>query len=127
MVGIGAQSMDAGSMRRSTLFMKIRLARLPDINTDRQLKATPYVAYGRFALLRNASFWFGELYSSHPPVTLIGWYWAIDRQGDLHVSARGAEVDGDVLVREQRDILVWLVGELVSRRIIRKPMTLAIG
>ena len=126
MVGIGAQSMDAGSMR-IILTMKIRLSRLPDINTDRQLKATVYVAYGRFALLHNGSYWFGDLYSSHPSATRTGWYWAIDRQGDLHVSARGAEVDGDVLVREQRDILVWLVGELVSRRIIRKPMTLAIG
>jgi hypothetical protein len=106
--------------------MDIHLTRLPDINNDRQLQATPYWAYGRFALLMDGSFWFGDLYSSHPAVTKTGWYWAVDRQRDLHVSARGAGIDGEMLVRERRDVLAWLVGELVRRGVIRKPTSLTI-
>ena len=106
--------------------MQIRLTRLPDINTDRQLQATPYWAFGRVALLVDQSLWFGDLYSSHPSVTKTGWYWAVDRQGDLHVSARGAGIDGEMLVRDRRDVLAWLVGELVRRGVIRKPTSLTI-
>ena len=106
--------------------MIIHLCRLPDINTDRQLQTTPYWAYGRFALLLNESCWLGDLYSSHPSVTKVGWYWSVDRQGDLHVSARGAGIDGMMLVRERRDILLWLIGELVRRGVIRRPMSLTI-
>jgi hypothetical protein len=104
--------------------MNIHLARLPDINTDRQLQVTPYWAYGRFAILTDGSLWFGDLYSSHPSTTKVGWYWAIDRAGDLSVSARGAGIDGEILVRDRRDSLAWLVAELVKRRVIRKPCTI---
>ena len=107
--------------------MTIQLVRLPDINTDRQLQATLYWAYGRFAILTDQSLWFGDLYSSHPTVTHTGWYWAIDRAGDLFVSARGAGIDGEMLMRDRRDILAWLVGELVQRRIIRKPIRLVLA
>jgi hypothetical protein len=107
--------------------MNIHLTRLPDINSDRQLQATPYWAYGRFAILTDQSLWFGDLYSSHPSVTRIGWYWAIDRNGALSVSARGAGIDGEMLVRDRKDILAWLVAELVRRRIIRKPNRLVIA
>lgn len=107
--------------------MTIQLVRLPDINTDRQLQATTYWAYGRFAILLDGSLWFGDLYSSHPSTTQIGWYWAVDRAGDLSVSARGAGIDGEMLMRDRRDILAWLVGELVQRRKIRKPSRLVIA
>lgn len=106
--------------------MIIHLTRLPDISTDRQLQATPFCAYGRFALLRDGAFWYGDLRSSHPTTTQTGWYWAADGSGDLHVSARGAGIDGQMLVRDRRDILAWLVHELVRRRVIRKPQCLEV-
>jgi len=106
--------------------MTIHLMRLPDINNDHQLQATPYWAYGRFAESVDGSLWFGDLYSSHPSVTRTGWYWAIDREGNLYVSARGAGIDGETLMRDRKDILAWLVGELVTRRAIQKPKSLDI-
>ncbi len=105
--------------------MKITLTRLPDINTDRDLAKYGYRAYGRFALLKGgAGLWFGDLHSSHPRDCQVGSYWAIDREGVLLVSARGAGIDGDNLVSKRRDILAWLVEELVSQRVISKPQAL---
>lgn len=106
--------------------MKIRLTRLPDINTDRALEGYGFMAYGRFALLRGGGLWWGDIHSSHPSDTVIGWYWAVDGNGDLVVSARGAGIDGEMLMQERRDLLAWLVAELVRRRVIRKPQTLAV-
>lgn len=106
--------------------MIIKLRRLPDINSDRQLQATPYWAYGRFAILLDGSFHFGDLHSSHPSVTKTGWYWAVDKQGDLAVSARGAGVDGVLLFAEQKPVLARLIEELVKRRIIRKPESITL-
>jgi len=104
----------------------IKLRRLPDINSDRQLQATPYWAYGRMAVLYNGSFWFGDLNSSHPAVTNTGWYWAVDRHGDLAVSARGAGVDGEALLGKYKSALARLIEELVKRRIIRKPESITL-
>lgn len=101
--------------------MIIKLRRLPDINSDHQLQATPYCVYGRFAILLDGSFWYGDLHSSHPAVTKVGWYWAINRQGDLAVSARGAGVEGESLFAERKPVLARLVEELVKRRIVKKP------
>lgn len=106
--------------------MRIYLTRLPDISNDRQLLATPYWTYGRFALLRKGGFWWGDLHSSHPATTVTGFYWAVDRGGDLYVSARGAATDGETLIRDRRDVLAWLVEELVRRRFVRKPESLSI-
>jgi len=105
--------------------MTIRLIRLPDINTDRDLERYQYADYGRFALLRGG-LWLGDLHSCHPATTVMGWYWAVDRKGNLYVSARGAGIDGEMLMRDRKDILAWLVGELVTRRVIRKPKSLEI-
>jgi len=104
--------------------MKIRLTRLPDINTDRALEGYGFMAYGRFALLRGGGFWWGDIHSSHPATTQIRWYWAVDGNGDLAVSARGAGIDGEMLVRERRNILAWLVAELVRRKIIVRQTSL---
>lgn len=106
--------------------MVIKLTRLPDINTDRQLQQTPYWAYGRFAVLMDGSFWFGDLHSSHPSVTKTGWYWAVDRLCDLTVSARGAGVDGKALFGKYKPVLAKLVEELVKRRVIRKPESITL-
>jgi hypothetical protein len=106
--------------------LTIRLTRLPDINADRDLERYGYYAYGRFALLRNGSLWFGELRSSHPSNTAVGFYWALESRGVLLVSARGAGIDGEMLISDRRDILAWLAGELVRRRVIRKPGSLRI-
>lgn len=106
--------------------MIIKLIRLPDINSDRQLQATPYWAYGRFAILLDGSFWFGDLHTSHPTVTSIGWYWAVNGQGNLAVSARGAGVDGEALFGKYKLVLARLIEELVKRRIIRKPESITV-
>ncbi len=107
--------------------MKIKVLRLPDINADRDLAKYGYRSYGRFALLRDGGLWFGDLHSSHPATTVSGFYWAIDPNGDLAVSARGAGIDVELLVRKRRDILAWLIGELVRRRYIKKPVSLFIA
>lgn len=106
--------------------MKITLTRLPDINSERQLQTTQYWAYGRFAILLDGSFWLGDLHSSHPSATKTGWYWAVDMQGDLAVSARGAGVDGEALFGKYKPTLARLIEELVKRRIIRKPESIAL-
>ena len=104
--------------------MTIRLVRLPDIDSDRQLQQTGYVFYGRFAVLLDNSFWFGSLSTSHPAVTKTGWYWATTRAEELLVSARGSKLAGDALFHEHKPVLAWLIEELVKRRIIWKPMTI---
>lgn len=117
-------NMGVGLMRNIHIMM-IKLVRLPDINTSCQLAATPYQSFGRFALLRGgAGFWWGDLHSSHPSDTVTGYYWALDENGDLAVSARGAGIYGEVLVNERRDILALLVAELVKRKIIGRPTSL---
>lgn len=104
--------------------MIIRLVRLPDINTQTVLDRYEYRAYGRFAVLRDGSFWWGELHSSHPKDTKIGWYWSISEVGDMLVSARGTQLDGESLFRDQKPILAILVMELVSGLIIAKPKSI---
>jgi hypothetical protein len=106
--------------------MKVHLVRLPDINSNRDLEGSGYQMYGRLALLRGGVCWFGDLHSSHPANTQIGWYWAIGSQGDLYVSARGAGLDGEILIHDRRDILAWLIAELVRRRLMLTPDRLQI-
>lgn len=106
--------------------MKVHLVRLPDINSERSLQGSGYQIYGRLALLRGGSCWLGDIHSSHPANTQIGWYWAIGSEGDLYVSARGAGLDGETLIHDRRDILAWLIAELVRRRMMRKPDCLQI-
>ena len=85
--------------------MRIRIARLPDINSVQALEKYGYTSYGRFAILRGGGLWFGDFHSSHPASTATGWYWAVDRNGDLLVSARGAALDVEMLVKERRDVI----------------------
>jgi len=104
----------------------VRLVRLPDINTDRQLQQTGYVFYGRFAVLLDNSFWFGSMSTSHPAVTKTGWYWATTRADELMVSPRGSKLAGEALFNEYKPVLAWLIEELVKRRIIRKPVAITL-
>lgn len=106
--------------------MIVRLVRLPDIDSDRQLQQIEYLSYGRFAILLDGSFWLGDLHTSHPTVTKIGWYWAVYKQGDLAVSARGAGVDGEALFGKYNPTLARLIEELVKRRFIRKPESITV-
>ena len=101
--------------------LHIRLERLPDIDSERGLSRHGLADYGRFALLRDGSFWFGGLSSSHPRDCAVGWYWAVAADGRLLVSARGAAVDGQSLLGERRPVLALLVEELVERRRIGRP------
>jgi hypothetical protein len=71
--------------------LQVRIVRLPDINSQDELTKYRFNAYGRFALLRDESFGFGDLHSSHPTTTQRGWYWAIDIDGSLLISPRGAK------------------------------------
>jgi hypothetical protein len=77
--------------------------------------------------LRSGGLWFGDLHSSHPTTTLTGWYWAISHEGDLFASARGSVLDGETLMRDRRDVLAWLIGELVRRKVILRPNSLQIA
>jgi hypothetical protein len=108
------------------LVMIIRLTRLPDIDSDRQLQQTGYVFYGRFAVLLENSFWYGSLSTSHPAVTKTGWYWATTRADELLVSARGSKLDGEALFHEHKPVLALLVEELVKRGITRKPVAITL-
>lgn len=104
--------------------LAIRLTRLPDLDTEQDAASRGFLCYGRFAVIRGGSFWFGPAASSHPTTTRIGWYWAVDASGDLLVSARGAGSDGEALFVEWKSALALLVDQLVKRRCIRKPITI---
>jgi len=62
--------------------------RLPDINKYSTVPKD-LERYGRCAILRNGSFWFGEVNTSHPPSTQEGFYWAI-YGSVLYFSPRGS-------------------------------------
>ena len=110
----------AGSVGGS-FTLTIRLRRLPDIHSLESVRERGFVRYGRFALLRDGGFWFADAVSSHPATTVVGWYWALDAEGILLVSARGAAPDGESLFTSKKDVLARLVEELVGRRYIAKP------
>jgi len=103
----------------------IRKVRLLDLNTDAEIERHGYACYGRFSMLRNGSFWFGDVRSMHPKETSIGWYWAISPTGELLVSARGAAPDGERLFTDCKPILTLLIEELVKRRYILKPVQIS--
>ncbi len=102
----------------------IRLASLPDIDTLDDVGEYGYSGYGRFAVLEDGGFWFGETRSSHPATTDTGWYWATTKSGELLVSARGAVADGEALFGKRKPVLALLIDELVKMRYIRKPASI---
>jgi hypothetical protein len=95
--------------RAGDVNIPIRLTRLPDIHSN--LDRYGFRDYGRFALLRDGGFWWGDIRSSHPRDCQIGWYWAISGEGDLLVSARGEGIDGDSLFGEKKPVLARLLAE----------------
>ena len=64
--------------------------RLPDVHHLEDL-SPDLERYGRCAVLRNGTFWYGETMSSHPPVTKEGFYWAF-AGSTLYFSPRGAAI-----------------------------------
>ena len=62
--------------------------RLPDINKYNNIPED-LERYGRCAILRSGSFWYGEVNSSHPPSTQEVFYWAISGN-ILYFSPRGS-------------------------------------
>jgi len=106
--------------------LTIREARLPDLDDPDEACRRDYRAYGRLALLRPGGLWFGDARSSHPGSSRIGWYWAIDVDESLLVSARGILTDIDVLLGHDRKILAWLLAELERRRLIARPREILI-
>ena len=101
--------------------LTINLDCLPDINSVRDLERYGYRDYGRFAVLRDGRFWVETLHSSYPAETETGWFWAVDQDGCLLVSGRGAVMDGESLFTKKKYILARLVEELVNKRIISRP------
>jgi hypothetical protein len=85
--------------------------RLPDINSYRDLPAW-FSDYGRFGILKNGSYWFAGIQSSHPAV-LAGFYWALNETGDvLYLSPRGAMNDSLYLTE---DLIGFVMGKLQLR------------
>lgn len=106
--------------------LTIREARLPDLDDPDEADKQGYRAYGRLALLRSGTLWFGDARSSHPGSSRIGWYWAIAADESLLVSARGCLTDIDTLFSGDRKILAWLLTELERRRLIARPREILI-
>lgn len=102
----------------------IRLTRLPDIHAYDAAEAHGFRYYGRFAVTRSGGFFFADTVSSHPLDTKVGWYWAIVRDAELLVSARGSVIDGEALFHEYAPVLALLVEALVKRRYISKPQNI---
>jgi len=113
-------------MKQNTSLV-IHLDRLPDISSVRDLERYSYKGYGRFALLRDGGFWMQSLHSSYPAEMSAGWFWAIDDEDRLLVSARGAVTDGESLFERNKPVLARLVEELVSQRIIRRPTSIQVA
>lgn len=95
--------------------MNALVARLPHINSFADLARYGYRAYGRFAILQDGTLWVGDLHSSHPRDTKVGWYWAVSGEGKFLISARGAEVDNELLRSPKSLILPQLILELKRR------------
>jgi hypothetical protein len=98
--------------------MKTTFVRLPDISSFADLSHYGYQSYGRFAILNDGSLWVGDLHSSHPRDTMVGWYWAISEREELLISARGARTQDELLTSPESTILHQLFLELKRRRII---------
>jgi len=99
----------------------VRLTRLPDIDSPKAAAGQNLVRYGRFALTQGGSFWFAYERSSHPPTTVVGWYWAVAPDGALLVSACGSALDGQALFGAKAQALATLIDRLVRERVIPKP------
>lgn len=103
----------------------IHLDCLPDISSVRDLERYGYRDYGRFAVLRDGRFWLQSLHSNYPAEMENGWFWAIDHKDRLVVSGRSAVMDGERLFTREKHILAQLVQELVNKRILARPRTIA--
>lgn len=103
----------------------IHLDCLPDISSVRDLERYGYRNYGRFAVLRDGQFWVQTLRSTYPAEMETGWFWAIDNDDRLVVSARGAVMDGESLFTRKKHILAQLVQELVNKRILSRPRAIS--
>ena len=101
--------------------LTVKSSRLLDCNDPTVAASHGYLSYGRFALLRDGKLWFGDTRSSHPSTTARGWYWAVDGEGCLVLSPRGAKLDGEFLFAEGKWIIAALLDELERGRVIKRP------
>ena len=82
--------------------------RLPDIDSYDSLPAE-YEEYGRFAVLRNGTYWSAPIMSSHPPTTKDGFYWAVI--GDtLYLSPRGTTMGWPEIMTD--DLIRWIARKI---------------
>jgi hypothetical protein len=99
--------------------IRISRVRLPDINKTTDVTSHGLRDYGRFAVLTDNTFWFGDELSSHPRTTRTGWYWAVtDNPDELLISARGSQFDLEELDGPNNPVIGLLVRELKKRRIL---------
>ena len=105
-------------MHNAHPILSVMFKRLPDINKQHQMLDHSLSNYGRFAVLRSETFWFGDIRSSHPTTTQTGWYWAIDKRNNLVVSARGSNLDLEKLLENEKRVLRILIAELEDRRLL---------
>jgi hypothetical protein len=97
---------------------RIYFVRLPDINSYTALDRYGYRTYGRFAILRDGSLWVGDLHSSHPQDTEVGWYWAVSGENKLLISPRGSKIDNNLLLDSQYNFTGLLISALKKMRVI---------
>ena len=99
--------------------IKISYTRLPDINRHEAITSYRLHDYGRFAVLTDNSFWWGDVLSTHPRTTKTGWYWAVgDKPDELLISARGSKLDLEALHGPDNPVVDLLIRELKKRRIL---------
>lgn len=117
-----------GPIQRANMLptLTIRLDRLPDLCSDEAAQAQGFLDYGRFAVTNSGRFWLGPARSSHPSDTRVGWYWALEVDGTLLVSPRGAGIEGLALFNEGKPILALLVKRLVDIRAIKRPRRISL-
>ena len=98
---------------------RVVFSRLPDIHSATDIARNGLISYGRFALLRDNTFWWGDNLSSHPRDTKTGWYWAIPSGSrEIVVSARGCKLDIEELMAPDNPVIGQLLRELKRRRIL---------
>ncbi len=86
--------------------------RLPD-TSNLEFLPEDLDSYGRLAIMQTGMIWFGDIHSTHPSTTQVGYYWA--RSGDvLYISPRGAALGWEELI--DANVVNFLADKLGLRR-----------
>ncbi|MFP4566883.1 MAG: hypothetical protein ACLFNX_10310 [Spirochaetaceae bacterium] len=86
--------------------------RLPDIS-NLEFLPEDLDSYGRFAIMQTGMIWFGDIHSTHPATTQVGYYWA--RSEDvLYISPRGAALGWEEMI--DSNVVNYIADKLGLRR-----------